>query len=121
MLARLVLNAFRHQRNNRTAAARSSVTIYLCSTPSGIKGTIAYGSMLSLAPRNVLNAFRHQRNNRYPVLISGTHNRGAQRLPASKEQSQGRMTLLLFTILCSTPSGIKGTIAIAGCSGRGVW
>src|SRR5262245_33914252 len=60
----LVLNAFRHHRNNRWQGGSRK---FLCNI--------------------VLNAFRHHRNNRMhlsskmPVLLS------AQRLPASQEQS----------------------------------
>jgi len=35
-----VLNAFRHQRNDHFHSAVLKITRKLCSTPSGIKGTI---------------------------------------------------------------------------------
>src|SRR5262245_55690000 len=63
---------------------------------------------------SVLNAFRHQRNNRRSEAFTQTTlSRGAQRLPASKEQSRivGAAGPAVATG-CSTPSGIKGTIAV---------
>jgi len=60
-----------------------------CSTPHGIKGTIALLALMLLQQfENVLNASRHQRNNRY-----------------SESSTQD------CNFWCSTPHGIKGTIA----------
>src|SRR5262249_59446800 len=87
-LPKEVLNAFRHQRNNRLIRPYLSFPPGQCSTPSGIKGTIA--------------------RKRHTVFTSGKR---AQRLPASKEQSPLSADNLVTFYECSTPSGIKGTIA----------
>jgi len=90
-LAQSVLNASRHQRNNRVFDGDMRLGFAPCSTPHGIKGTIASNGLCSMGESSsVLNASRHQRNNR------------------------GRpWNGLLDEFMCSTPHGIKGTIAFA--------
>ena len=83
-----VLNALRHQRNDRKLVHQISLTLVMCSTPYGIKGMIARKFQYSGRRRVVLNALRHQRNDRS--------------VTAETTLGVGR---------CSTPYGIKGMIA----------
>ena len=81
-----VLNAFRHQRKKRSGDVRR----------------LDEG-------RGVLNAFRHQRKKRPGKAIrAAVPDAGAQRLPASKEETRPRRLIFRLVLVCSTPSGIKG-------------
>ena len=84
-----VLNAFRHQRKKRFRLWQSQNAASRCSTPSGIKGRNARRlGPGSLGAALVLNAFRHQRKKRFkPALAIRPLLKGAQRLPASKEET----------------------------------
>ena len=72
----------------------------VCSTPSGIKGRNAGAVPLPQRPA-VLNAFRHQRKKRTRTRRRDCiWPRCAQRLPASKEETQrARAGLLLHIVL----------------------
>ena len=83
-----------------------------CSTPYGIKGTIALDPVSLGTLHSVLNALRHQRNDRTiadrlclladAVLNALRHQRNDRKNSRQfKKQSNE----------CSTPYGIKGTIA----------
>ena len=61
----------------------------------------------------VLNAFRHQRKKRCCTARGrGAIRTGAQRLPASKEETRALITDVSPKSRCSTPSGIKGRNAV---------
>ena len=70
----------------------------------------------------MLNAFRrrrfHHRLALGPVVSVAT---GAQRLPASKVPSRNSITCVSVNPKCSTPSGVEGSITLAGwrCGDRG--
>jgi len=112
-----VLNALRHQRNDRsrpqagprltpiraqrlTASEerspknRSSTGLIhaACSTPYGIRGTIAWNPRRNhFLMCDVLNALRHQRNDRIAKTTENTEAVSAQRLTASEERSRDEL------------------------------
>src|SRR5262249_31835396 len=132
-----VLNASRHQRNNRGLIGQTPQLTDWCSKPHGIKGTIAPQNnndpawadggqrpkpskeqsrasgqaRIGHAPRaQRLTASKEQSRG---VCCGGSHQQlGAQRLTASKEQSLVMSVPSIARVMCSTPHGIKGTIAI---------
>jgi len=85
-----VLNAFRHQRSNHLRAGGAGIN-----------------------PAQVLNAFRHQRSNHARSSINWAVNgRRAQRLSASKIESQSIRLSAAEIEWCSTPFGIKDRITL---------
>src|SRR5262245_48423275 len=87
-----------------------------CSTPSCIKGTIAISISAWPAKGKVLNAFRHQRNNRLVQKITYEDLVGAQRLPASKEQSQAPVHSKAPSSVCAQrlPASKEQSLPLAG-------
>ena len=130
-----VLNASRHQRNNHVDDDVIAFAFSQCSTPLGIKGTItrrraSFGTALARCstPLGIKGTITFTPNSNQPSAMR------AQRLSASKEQSQWinlhevirccvlnasrhqrnnhiNSCLMSFAVsMCSTPLGIKGTI-----------
>ena len=79
-----MLNAFRHQRSEQTAASLPVSLGDMCSTPFGIKDRNSDFNLVFFQAFDVLNAFRHQRSEQRGLISPKLRLISAQRLSASK-------------------------------------
>jgi len=106
----IVLNALRHQRNDRFLTSVFFQSGRVLNALRHQRNDRFYEAILIHASK-VLNALRHQRNDCAVVFHQYGDSFRAQRLTASKERSLVSTVFLFCSYWCSTPYGIKGTIA----------
>ena len=117
-----VLNAFRRRRFHHEIELIERLRSRECSTPSGVEGSITGSAGSDLTPGGVLNAFRRRRF--HHLERRRNRLRDLQVLNAFRRRrfhhQRERKQRLVVDPVCSTPSGVEGSITLCSPAGARV-